>query len=212
VTLQQSVGINIAEGHTLLLEPEYRGVVRCFLIEQGLLKVSLATTNNQSITLGFLQAGDQLPLEFQRRATMHLEAITPVQLSECNFDAPQPGQHSLNDWTVDLLLIRHLTTAEQRLTALLRLLAERIGYRQKEWYVLPFQLTHAQIADLIGHTRVTVTQNFSILRRARLIETCRGPTGDLRLAPRLVEQPASDSRLRFGPETWMVAGVRQPRP
>ncbi len=113
MTPQQSVGINIAEGHTLLLDPEHQGGVRCFKIEQGLLKVSLSTTNNQSITLGFLQAGDQLPLEFQRRATMHLEAITPVQLSECNVDAPQPGQHSLNDWTVDLLLIRHLTTAEQ---------------------------------------------------------------------------------------------------
>jgi hypothetical protein len=190
-----------------LLDPDHRDGARCFQIEHGLLKVSLSTTNNQSITLGFLQAGDQLPLEFQRRATMRLEAITSVQLIECNVDAPQPGHHSLNDWTVDLLLIRHLTTAEQRLIALLRLLAERIGQRQKEWYVLPLQLTHAQIADLIGHTRVTVTQHVSILRRARLIETGRGPSGDMRLAPKLVEQPAADARLRFGPEHWMVAGV-----
>lgn len=74
---------------------------------------------------------------------MQLEAITSVQLSECNVDAPQPGQRSLNNWAVDLLLIRHLSTAEQRLTALLRLLAERIGRRQKEWCVLPLKLTHA---------------------------------------------------------------------
>jgi hypothetical protein len=80
------------------------------------------------------------------------------------------------------------------------LLAERIGRRQKEWYVLPLQLTHAQIADLIGHTRVTVTQHLSIQRRARLIETCRGPTGDLRLAPRLVEQPAAESMTPFSLE------------
>ncbi len=192
-------GVTIAEGHTLLLEPDRQDGVRCFLIERGLLKVSLSSTDSQPITLGFLQAGDQLPLEFQRRATMHLEAITPVQLSECGVEAPQPGQHSLNDWAVDLLLIRRLTTAEQRLTALLRLLAERIGRRQKDWYVLPLQLTHAQIADLIGHTRVTVTQQFSLLRRARLIETCRGPAGDLRLAPGLVEPLVADSGAGWGP-------------
>lgn len=192
-------GVTIAEGHTLLLEPDRQDGVRCFLIERGLLKVSLSSTDGQPITLGFLQAGDQLPLEFQRRATMHLEAITPVQLSECPVEAPQPGQHSLNDWAVDLLLIRRLTTAEQRLTALLRLLAERIGRRQKDWYVLPLQLTHAQIADLIGHTRVTVTQQLSLLRRARLIETCRGPAGDLRLAPGLVEPLVADSGTRLGP-------------
>ncbi len=191
-------GVTIAEGHTLLLEPDHQDGARCFLIERGLLKVSLSATDGQPITLGFLQAGDQLPLEFQRRATMHLEAITPVHLSECGVEAPQPGQHSLNDWAVDLLLIRRLTTAEQRLTALLRLLAERIGRRHKDWYVLPIQLTHAQIADLIGHTRVTVTQQFSLLRRARLIETCRGPAGDLRLAPGLVEPVVAD----------LVAGLR----
>lgn len=192
-------GVTIAEGHTLLLEPDRQDGVRCFLIERGLLKVSLSSTDSQPITLGFLQAGDQLPLEFQRRATMHLEAITPVHLSECGVEAPQPGQHSLNDWAVDLLLIRRLATAEQRLTALLRLLAKRIGRRQKDWYVLPLQLTHAQIADLIGHTRVTVTQQFSLLRRARLIETCRGPAGDLRLAPGLVEPLVADSGAGWGP-------------
>lgn len=192
-------GVTIAEGHSLLLEPDRQDGVRCFLIERGLLKVSLSSTDSQPITLGFLQAGDHLPLEFQRRATMHLEAITPVQLSECGVEGPQPGHHSLNDWAVDLLLIRRLTTAEQRLTALLRLLAERIGRRQKDWYVLPLQLTHAQIADLIGHTRVTVTQQFSLLRRARLIETCRGPAGDLRLAPGLVEPLVADSGAGWGP-------------
>lgn len=192
-------GVTIAEGHSLLLEPDRQDGVRCFLIERGLLKVSLSSTDGQPITLGFLQAGDQLPLEFQRRATMHLEAITPVQLSEYGVEGPQPGQHSLNDWAVDLLLIRRLTTAEQRLTALLRLLAERIGRRQKDWYVLPLQLTHAQIADLIGHTRVTVTQQLSLLRRARLIETCRGPAGDLRLAPGLVEPLVADSGAGWGP-------------
>jgi CRP-like cAMP-binding protein len=200
VTPRHGGGLRIAEGHTLLLAPEHQSLARCFLIEQGLLKVSLATSHNQPITLGFLQAGDQLSLDFQRRAVMHLEAITTVQLSESNADAPEPGQHSLNDWMVDLLLIRHLTSAEERLTALLRLLAERIGRRQKEWYVLPLQLTHTQIADLIGHTRVTVTRHLSILRRARLIETVRGPTGDLRLAPSLVELSAPESIPCFGSE------------
>jgi hypothetical protein len=39
VTPKQNAGMNIAEGHTLLLDPDHQGVIRCFQFEQGLLKV-----------------------------------------------------------------------------------------------------------------------------------------------------------------------------
>jgi DNA-binding IscR family transcriptional regulator len=64
-----------------------------------------------------------------------------------------------------------------------------------------------KIADLIGHTRVTVTQHLSILRRAGLIETCRSPTGDLRLAPRLVEPGFAESMNDLLSNDGSVAGI-----
>jgi len=64
---------------------------------------------------------------------------------------------------------------------------ERLGRRSGEWYELPVRLTHAELAELSGHTRVTVTRQLSRLRELGLIEPNGGPDRSLRIAPELVE-------------------------
>jgi hypothetical protein len=54
--------------------------------------------------------------------------------------------------------------------------------------------TAATTGPLIGHTRVAVTNRMAIPRRARLIATCRRPTGDLRRARALRSAAASPRR------------------
>ncbi|MFZ9947752.1 MAG: helix-turn-helix domain-containing protein, partial [Vulcanococcus sp.] len=96
------------------------------------------------------------------------------------------GFDPVNEWTLQLLRIRHLGNAEQRLHALLSLLVRRMGRRCGDWCDLPFRLTHERIGELIGATRVTTTRMISKIRQAQLLEV---PAGDtcLRLAPALVE-------------------------
>ena len=100
---------------------------------------------------------------------------------------PPAGASSLHDWTVALLMIRHLGDAEQRITALLQLLVQRLGIRRSGWYELPLRLTHADLAELSGHTRVTVTRQLSKWREGGLIEQDNGPGRNLRIAPELVD-------------------------
>jgi CRP-like cAMP-binding protein len=69
----------------------------------------------------------------------------------------------------------------------LQLLVERLGRRNGAWYELPLRLTHAQLADLSGHTRVTVTKQLSRLRNLGLIEQDAGPSKTLRISPELLE-------------------------
>ena len=92
----------------------------------------------------------------------------------------------MNEWTLQLLRIRHLGNAEQRLQALLALLVNRLGRRCGDWCDLPFRLTHERIGELIGSTRVTSTRLISRLRTADLLNV---PSGEpiLRLAPALIE-------------------------
>jgi CRP-like cAMP-binding protein len=52
---------------------------------------------------------------------------------------------------------------------------------------LPLRLTHAELADLSGHTRVTVTKQLSRWRSLGLIEQDAGPTRTLRISPELLE-------------------------
>ena len=186
---------SIRPGHTLLLDPALAGKSLGLEVQEGLLKVwmdaeeacSWGQSHHQAITLGFLQAGDHLPLELQRRGWLHLQALTPVRLAECADPLPRAGQHSLHDWTLDLLLIRNLGEAEQRLMALLQLLVQRLGQRVGPWYELPLCLTHAELAELAGHTRVTVSKRMSAWRKRGWLLPGRSDGPGLRLAPALVE-------------------------
>ena len=139
------------------------------------------------VTLGLLQAGDHLPLVRLRTSRLHRQALTPTRLVGDTSALPAVGANSLHDWTLDLLLLRHLGEAEQRIQALLQLLVERLGRRSGEWYELPVRLTHAELAELSGHTRVTVTRQLSRLREQGLIEQNAGRDRGLRIAPELVE-------------------------
>ena len=189
--------LRIAPGHTVLLdaaslERSSMELSHCLSVAQGLLRVAVSgpdveALDSTSITLGFLQAGDQLPLDLLRRSRFHLEALTPVRLEEGGGLLPPEGATSLHDWTVALLLIRHLGEAEQRLTALLQLLVERLGHRCGDWYELPLHLSHQRLAELVGHTRVTVTRQLSKWRQAGLVGGDTNAQGGLRLAPDLVE-------------------------
>ena len=187
-----STAMEIAMGHTMLLDASALLSSRCLSVTRGLMRVAVSEGAGEAleaapITLGFLQSGDQLPLDLLRRSRFHLEAITAVQLVEDWALLPPEGASSLNDWTLALLLIRHLGDAEQRLAAVLQLLVERLGRRNGAWYELPIHLTHERIAELVGHTRVTVTRQFSRWRQAGLVATETSQEGGLRLAPSLVE-------------------------
>ena len=96
------------------------------------------------------------------------------------------GFDAVNEWTLQLLRIRHLGNAEQRLQALFSILVNRLGRRCGQWCELPFRLTHERIGELIGSTRVTSTRLISRLRTADLL---KAPAGDptLSLSPEFIE-------------------------
>jgi hypothetical protein len=138
------------------------------------------------MTLAFLQPGDQLRTDRLCSEGICVEALTPLCFSSDAEPRDPGGFDPVNEWTLQLLRIRHLGTAEQRLHALLALLVRRLGRRCGAWCDLPFRLTHERIGELIGATRVTTTRMISRIRQARLLEA---PAGGqiLRLAPELVD-------------------------
>jgi len=190
-TTDQEPGLQIRAGHTMLLDEQLLQRGHCLSITDGLVRVGISNPDQealeaQPITLGFLQAGDHLPLDLLRTTRLHLLALTPTRLQPGCPPLPPVGASSLHDWTVALLMIRHHGEAEQRITALLQLLVQRLGIRRGEWYELPLRLTHAELAELSGHTRATVTRQFSRWRDHGLLQQDCGPERLLRIAPQLV--------------------------
>ena len=184
--------MQIRAGHTLLLDEALLKRGSCLSISSGLVRVGMSNPDQealdaQPITLGFLQTGDHLPLELLRNNRLHLQALSTTQLdTECP-SLPPAGASSLTDWTVALLCIRHLSDAEQRIASLLQLLVQRLGNRNGNWYELPLRFTHAELAELSGHTRVTITKQLSRWKQSGLIQQKRGTDNTLRIAPQLIE-------------------------
>ncbi|MFM8606022.1 MAG: helix-turn-helix domain-containing protein [Cyanobium sp.] len=189
--------LRILEGHTLQLDAWMLTVLQssgmgCLILREGLVRVAIHTSPPEPakaprITLAFLQGGDWLPLDLLRHEPLVLQALQTTLLEPEVAALPPAGATSLHDWTLALLRIRHLTEAEQRIGGVLRLLVQRIGRRGRDWYEIPLRLTHAELAELSGHTRVTVTRQLSRWRSLGLIEADPGLEGFLRLAPALVE-------------------------
>jgi hypothetical protein len=187
----------IRAGHTMLLDETVLEHDSCLSISSGLVRVAISRPELEAlvaptITLGFLQTGDHLSLDLLRTVRLHVQALTPSLLESHGSPIPPVGASSLQEWTVALLMIRHLGEAEQRLRALLRLLVRRLGRRGPGGYELPLRLTHADLAELSGQNRVTVTRQLSRWRELGLIQSaCLATDGGgervWRLAPELIE-------------------------
>ena len=178
--------VRMPVGQTVLLDPALRPEGSCIQVLEGVARVYCPCDETEGMTLAFLQSGDQLRTDRLCSEGVCVEALTPVLFSSEVQPLHVSGFDPVNEWTLQLLRIRHLGSAEQRLHALLSLLVRRLGRRCGDWCDLPFRLTHERIGELIGATRVTTTRMISKIRQANLLEA---PIGDscLRLAPALVE-------------------------
>ncbi len=158
----------------------------CLEVESGVARVYCPCEETEGMTLAFLQSGDQLRTDLLCSEGVCVEALTDLSFHS-NVDIDENmGFDAVNEWTLQLLRIRHLGNAEQRLQALLSILVNRLGKRCGQWCELPFRLTHERIGELIGSTRVTSTRLISKLRSSELLIAPIG-TQTVSLAPSFIE-------------------------
>ncbi len=182
---QPASAVRMPAGQNVLIDPSLRPGASCLEVLDGMARVYCPCEDTEGMTIAFLQAGDQLRTDRLCSEGVCVEALTPLVFRTT---APVAGEgaDAVNEWTLQLLRIRHLGSAEQRLHALLALLVNRMGRRCGDWCHLPFRLTHERIGELIGTTRVTTTRLITRIRKAGLIEAPSSEPG-LRLAPALME-------------------------
>lgn len=178
--------VRIAPSQSLLLDTGRFGPSAALEIVHGIGRLSCSCDQGEAMTIAFLQTGDQWQCQRACVQAVCLEALTPLVLRPLTPHGETVGSDPVQDWTLQLLRIRHLPKAEQRLHALLGLLVFRLGRRCGAWCDLPFRLSHGRLAELIGTTRVTTTRLMSQFRLAQLLEVPRQGAW-MRLAPALVD-------------------------
>ena len=178
--------IKLRPGQTVMVDPSARRGGSCLEVLEGVARVYCPCEETEGMTLAFLQEGDQVRTDRLCSEGICVEALTPLSFRSDAEPQEGIGFDSVNEWTLQLLRIRHLGSAELRLHALLALLVNRLGRRCGQWCDLPFRITHDRIGELIGSTRVTSTRLISKLRNSDQLDT---PSGDnnLRLSAALIE-------------------------
>ena len=182
-----SSAVRMATGQSVLIDPSSRRGDTCLEVIDGIARVYCPCEETEGMTLAFLQSGDQLRTDRLCSEGVCVEALTPLCFrSDAEISKESAGYDAVNEWTLQLLRIRHLGNAEQRLQALFSILVNRLGRRCGQWCELPFRLTHERIGELIGSTRVTSTRLISKLRSSELLIAPIG-TQTVSVAPSFIE-------------------------
>lgn len=161
----QPTAVNrLAAGSCVLVSPFSNAAGGSLEVVEGIARVFCPCEETGGMTIAFLQAGESIRTDHLCSEGICVEAITELAFCQLHAVEAITGFDPVNEWTLQLLRIRHLGRADQRLQALLSLLVNRMGKRCGGWCVLPFRLTHERIGELIGTTRVTTTKLLSRLR------------------------------------------------
>lgn len=146
----------------------------CWRIEKGYLWLARWRDGVDPLTLGLWGPGERVVPELIGLTGLELRSLTPVVVDEEERSAAWERaclEDQLRQAAV-LLLLSHVRPAESRLLQLLEWLAGRFGTSTGEGVQLSFGerlLTHQQLADIAGVTRVTVTKALAQFRQSGVI-------------------------------------------
>jgi CRP-like cAMP-binding protein len=154
---------------------------RLWRIEQGTVRTFSINPDGTLVPLGFWGPGEVLGSMLSSLNSYHMECLTPVQAHLLpTLDSVSSMAEARRSHTIQLealLQIAHQRQVKDRLFELLQFLADRFGPQlngpqphNKFNHGKPLSrsvalaLTHQDMADAIGSSRVTVTRTLQVLR------------------------------------------------
>lgn len=148
-------------------------------IQKGYVWLARWGAGGDPLTLSVWGPGEVVIPELITLSGMELRSLSPVMVEEEETSAAMEREFledQLHQVTV-LLSLSRVRPAENRLLQLLDWLASRFGTMTGQGVLLTFgdkALTHQQLADLAGMTRVTVTKALAHFRKTGVITTQNG--------------------------------------
>lgn len=145
-------------------------------IEQGIVRSLTWNQEGQLVTLGFWGPGDVVGRRLSRIKPYQVVCLTRVQASQIPLESQSLPEalliHACK--SEELLSILHQHSAYDRLLHLLEWLSCQFGQTVPQGKLLNFHLTHQDISETIGLTRVTVTRLINRLEQeGRIVRSHR---------------------------------------
>ncbi|MEQ8996897.1 MAG: Crp/Fnr family transcriptional regulator [Coleofasciculus sp. B1-GNL1-01] len=145
-------------------------------IEQGIVRSLTWNEEGQLVTLGFWGPGDVVGRRLSRIKPYQVVCLSRVQASQIPLESQSLPEalliHACK--SEELLSILHQHSAYARLVHLLEWLSCQFGQTVPQGKLLNFHLTHQDISETIGITRVTATRLINRLEReGRIVRSHR---------------------------------------
>jgi len=142
---------------------------RVWHIEQGVVRAITWNPDGHVTTLGLWGQGDIVGHPLTRQHPCSFECLTLVKASPTSLSSLNHCWQTVvlrHLWyQEDLLKIIHHPSILERLAQLLHWLAQRFGKSVPQGQLLDPFLTHQQLAEILGTSRVTITRAFNRLEQ-----------------------------------------------
>jgi CRP-like cAMP-binding protein len=142
-------------------------------IESGVIRTLTWLEDGTTVTLGLWTAGDIVGRMLSKAEPYQIECLTPVEVTALPLDR----WHQVNEALIrhiqqyqEFLEILHCRSVETSLLRLLTWLANKFGQDVEQGHMIDLRLTHQEIAEIIGTTRVTVTRLLKEFENQGIIE------------------------------------------
>lgn len=142
-------------------------------IETGVARTLTWLADGTNVTLGLWGSGDVVSRALSKAEPYQIECLTPVEATLLPLDR----WNSVNEALIhhiqqfqEFLEILHCRSVEASLLRLLIWLAKKFGHQVEQGQLIELRLTHQEIAETIGTTRVTVTRLLNDFEKQGLIE------------------------------------------
>jgi CRP-like cAMP-binding protein len=134
-------------------------------IDQGWVRTTSCNEEGEIVTLGFWRSGEFIGQPWFNISPYQVECLTVVKASllmagSADYQQALTAhvQQTQAQQAQDLLIIMYSRQMESRLLNLLKWFARQFGQKVSQGWLIDLNLTHQDIADVLGTTRVTVTR------------------------------------------------------
>jgi CRP-like cAMP-binding protein len=142
-------------------------------IESGVVRSLTWFEDGNCATLGLWSAGDIVGSALTSSIPFQIECLTDVTARV----VPKENWYQLTDSMIlhmqrsdEFLKILHCRQTELAVMHILNWLAKRFGYEVENGCLIDLRLTHQELSEIIGTTRVTITRILKSFERQGLIQ------------------------------------------
>jgi CRP-like cAMP-binding protein len=147
-----------------------------WIIERGIVRIFTLHEDGTLVTLGLWGAGDVVGKALSKLEPYYIECLTnveviPLPLDKCDQIIQILFTHIQE--VEELMLIRGCKTVDIMVIKLLAFLGKKFGRKVEQGRLIDLRLTHQDIAEMVGSTRVTITRVLTHLEQQSLIQRLR---------------------------------------